>query len=359
LISQLFDRCGAELSACHLIKRSVAFGFSHPNAYVCVAERDILAKDPYSIKITLYGLDSFSAIDQCWAALNANLNRFSFMSSDGLIIWRALHAQGINPFFCRISLIGRSINRVYGVYLPTKEGNIHVFVTDPDPVPYVVIKVVHGDLTFASEVEALEIVRPAWYIDCFSHSRQTKLTLPPGEFLAPNITLEAWWKQPSNLPSNFFGGAIFMKHGFTCAKLKEVVRSSSLTVDAVDRDCKLCLRRLHAVGLCHRDVRPQNICLFDDKFELIDFGLVAPADSRMRLSKKSRIQSTWPVDVRDLMLKFKEGADVIAFADTARQVLVHETDNRDESDSDEISFIWTMHDDFEMLSKALVEIFYL
>jgi serine/threonine protein kinase len=77
-----------------------------------------------------------------------------------------------------------------------------------------------------------------------------------------------WWNRTLN--DQFSGGVIFMNPGKQAC-------SDFLPADQIDkvqlvRECVESLKRMHAKGYCHCDVRVPNICKFGDEFEMIDFG---------------------------------------------------------------------------------------
>jgi hypothetical protein len=247
----------------------VAFGYCVGKAFICIGERNVESDpNPNHIKMTLFSLADADSVDLYWHALS-KLPITRFLSRDAIPIWQALDALDVNPFYCRIELLGRSINRVYGVYFPfLGPRGVPTFVTRPRPDPWKVIKVVDGDANYDFEKAALEAIRPAWYSGHFSQIAQRLPQKPDQSVVQTSPKQAVWWQK---LPyDEFSGGLIFMEPGKQICST--ALPDNQLNWEHVMLDCWHSLQRIHERGYCHCDVRIPNICKFGDNYELVDYG---------------------------------------------------------------------------------------
>jgi hypothetical protein len=356
LITQLIRRVAADLTACFLLKRSVAFGFCFNNAFICIGERIVDSDDkkvnPFQIKITLFKLTDAKTIDLYWAALTNNKNKFSFLNCDAMPIWRALHRMNVNPFLNRIQMAGRSTNRVYSLYYPNITGldNQPIFITVPSSVPVLVVKVVHGSAAFEHEKRVLEDIKPHWYLGHYSvdEQRLPQLRQPPVPEFGPSSTDEVplpanCWTTPPDTDNAFEGGLIFMKPGIPLAYIKEVDKYQ------VYLDCCRSLQVLHAKGYYHCDARAPNICKFGDQFEMIDFGVAHAFKGRNRKCIKSIGTAEKRPDLpKDLIIK----ADNIRKRKLSGSIEIG-LDRFVVDERGKVSLEWEMRHDYDMLKHNL------
>jgi hypothetical protein len=353
LIAQLIQRVAADLTACWLLKRSVAFGYCFNHAFICIGERIVDSDDenvnPYQIKITVFKLTDDKMIDLYWAALTSNKNKFSFLNCDAMPIWRALHRMNVNPFLNRIQMAGRSTNRVYTLFFPIIKANKPTYITVPPPVPELVIKVIHGSEAFEHEKSVLEAVRPHWYLGHFSDDNQLlpQLRRPPVPELGPSLKdqvplPENSWTTPPDVKHSFDGGLIFMKPGIPLADVQEVDKYQ------VYFDCCRSLQALHAKGYYHCDARAPNICKFGDRFEMIDFGVAHPIAADDKCMKSIRSAKKRP----DLPKYLTAEVDDIRKRKLSGSIQMG-LDRFVVDERGKVSLEWEMRHDYEMLRHNL------
>ena len=162
------------------------------------------------------------------------------------------------------------------------------------------------------------------------------------------------------MPAPSQGGLIFMKPG----KPLSLFPSINGLRESIFKECTQSLNNIHEHGFCHRDLRAANICQFDDRFEVIDFGFATSQSTKHTMSLDCDIPNTWPFSLRNSLESFKsfeKSVDrsakrrklnkdaLVAPVDSSRNVVINH-------DRNEIKFRWLKADDCEMLATCCLRL---
>ena len=239
----------------------------------------------------------------------------------------AIRAAGLQPAACRVLFAAKSSSRVYKVtpattfYFPSSERTCLAVVGHGEET--LAIKVVDDTKEFSNESHVLSLlattradfyalgcVPGGWYKGC------------PLELAADRPRIEevagTWWsfKDPSELLPDDAGGCILMR----CADRH---LASPTDMCAAVEAAVVGLRAAHSLNWCHCDLRTDNILHFSEGWQLTDWGMACPADTRYTISSKTSQGRRAGTHVRKLL---------------------------QQSSSDQVNTVWTAQDDWEMLA---------
>ena len=255
-----------------------------------------------------------------------------FLTSDGPRLLVAIRAAGLQPAACRVLFAAKSSSRVYKVtpattfYFPSSERTCLAVVGHGEEI--LAIKVVDDTKEFSNESHVLSLlattradfyalgcVPGGWYKGC------------PLELAADRPRIEevagTWWsfKDPSELLPDDAGGCILMR----CADRH---LASPTDMCAAVEAAVVGLRAAHSLNWCHCDLRTDNILHFSEGWQLTDWGMACPADTRYTISSKTSQGRRAGTHVRKLL---------------------------QQSSSDQVNTVWTAQDDWEMLAMMPYE----
>ena len=256
-----------------------------------------------------------------------------FLTSDGPRLILALRGAGLHPAACRVLFEAKSSSRVYKVtpattfYTPSSD-RITCLAVVGHGEEVLAIKVVDDAKEFSNECRVLELLADTrvdfyalGYVPSGGNGEPSWFRGHPPNFSAARCIDDiagTWWsfEDPSKALADIDGGCILMR----CADRH---LTSPTDMCAAVEGAVVGLRAAHLLHWCHCDLRAGNILHFSDSWQLADWGMACPTDSRSIINSQTSQGRRAGTRVRELLRH---------------------------SGSDQVTTVWTAQDDWEMLA---------
>jgi hypothetical protein len=291
LCIQMMERVIASLSMSYLLSNSISIGATSTEGFICIGIRQ-----DYTLHVHLFSVN-IDQVGKVWELLTQEAERDAscFLTEDAPYVINALRGEGVDPWLCRVHLLGSSTHRVFDVTLPSKMDRDYGVTVSKDPD--FCIKVVRDQCAYEQERKALDAVQPEFYLPTLAkfiseeqwvvirtlQDKQAKIeTKSRTSTETEAVAVVPWWD--SKLPQVSGNRGIFFNLGLP------VLMNDQQNKNKIFQDCMECLSRMHEKKYCHTDIRIPNIVSFHGKYTLIDYGEAVEVGKRVKVSCRTHKQ---------------------------------------------------------------------
>ena len=332
-----------------LLKVMVGFSITSRHCYVLVFQRWFDDHRHLHQKITIVKIN-VATVCELWRNLSY-LGEPStyFMNDDYISIYQTIKLLGYPPEYCRITLVGFSISRVYCITFP---GWFDRFLGIEEGKIDLAIKICLNDRKGIQEINCLRTVAKSiqatksqfqneskynnfeFYargavdgdrIDWFDANRMIVANIIPqlqNKFTSIFEDGDVWWRP--QLDHDLLCNTIIMDCGLPLKPSKEYY-------DEILNDIQTSLYFIHNAGLVHCDIRKYNIIKFTTGWQLVDFDYARRVNGEILIDLESN--------------QYKASGQA-----------VHSLASGINPELNIKSYNWRIDDDYQMLSKLLQDL---